>query len=148
MAGLRQSRGWGVGAVTDSVSRHSLAVHPECTQPAISALRSRGGGWSLRPLGSLSMPPSFLLDSDRFCNYHLLRNPEQQVRRDVYLGSKCKARSTKAKSPLDTALPSVIFSPSGPCSAVCVGERGWKDKTDCISIFAQGCFSDVYLTCM
>lgn len=105
MAGLRQSR----GAVTDSVSRRSLAVHPECPQPAISALRSRGGGRSLRPLGSLSMPPTFLLDSDRFCNYHLLRNPEQQVRRDVYLGSKCKARSTKAKSPLDAALPSVIF---------------------------------------
>lgn len=76
------------GAVTDSVSRCSLAIYPECTQPVISALRSWGGGRSLRPLGSLSMPTTFLLDSDWFCNYHLLRNPEQQVRRDVYLGSK------------------------------------------------------------
>lgn len=58
--------GWtqSLGAGTDSISHRSLAVYPECTQPVISALRSWGGGRSLRPLGSLSMPPTFLLDSD------------------------------------------------------------------------------------
>lgn len=50
--------------VTDFIPRCSLAVYPEYMQPAISALRSREGGRNLRPLGSLSILPALLLDSD------------------------------------------------------------------------------------
>lgn len=94
-------------------------------QPAISALRSREGGRNLRPLGSLSILPTLLLDSEWYCVYHLLINPGQEVRKDIYLGSKWKARTTKTESVLKAALPPLIFVKNSTCSSVCMGE---KDK--------------------
>lgn len=48
-------RRWSLGDVTDFISRCSLAVSSESTQPAISALRSQGGGRNCAPFGSLSL---------------------------------------------------------------------------------------------